>query len=81
MEPKVDLDRRDALLLFTEYAIDLYGTMMTDNPVLAKACAFQHWGALLLNKSHIPYSLEREIYSAIKSLAEDIEPQLKRFKI
>ena len=42
MEPKVDLGRRDALLLFTEYAIDLYGTMMTDNPVLAKACAFQH---------------------------------------
>ena len=76
MEPKVDLDRRDALLLFTEYAIDLYGTMMTDNPVLAKACAFQHRGALLLNKSHIPYSLEKEIYSATKSLVEGIELQL-----
>ena len=55
----------------------LYGTMITDNPVLAKACAFQHRGALLLNKSHIPYSLEKEIYSATKSLVEGIELQLK----
>ena len=51
--------------------------MITDNPVLAKACAFQHRGALLLNKSYIPYSLEKEIYSATKSLVEGIDPQLE----
>ena len=77
MEPKVDLDRRDALLLLKGYAIYLYETIMTDNPVLAKACAFQHRGALLLNKSHIPYSSEKEIHCATKSLVEGIELQLK----
>ncbi|OEU11615.1 hypothetical protein FRACYDRAFT_244733 [Fragilariopsis cylindrus CCMP1102] len=51
--------------------------MITDNPVLAKACAFQHRGALLLNKSHIPYSSEKEIHCATKSLVEGIELQLK----
>ena len=79
-QPKVDLERRDALLVFTGYAMDLYEKMMSENPNLAKACDFQHRGAMMLNKQHIPYSLEKETYCENQSIAEEIEPHLKALK-